>query len=405
MSSITSIHPSGGDDAPIIQSALASDRTVELRPGNYLLNSQIRIYANGARLTGFGHGSAYLVAGPANRTGDMILINGASEVTIENLTISGGVTPRTSGAAIHAQGPDGIVASNHLFRNLQMTNQFGCLLVDGQTHVIRASDWYCTGIASGGYGVSLNAVTGGNNGTVHVFERLRLFGGSSDANNQPLYGVRLQGTGDCTLDKISTVWCKRGLMIDPPSGQVVEAVKVCDSFFDTSGSHGVHIFPAAGGSVLDVDMTGVWACGAGAGNQTNGDVQGIGIKLDASSLGTIKAITVRGGKIHSTNLYAVQCYGATLRDVDISDVQVYASSLQSATGGGIMLDGSCMGISVRGCGVSDRFGGDAQPYGVRITSGVTRYCITNNRLYNNTTANLQDDGGAVTKVVANNITA
>lgn len=145
------------NDYPSLTSALASQDSIELPPGIFLLSSEFQVPRDGIRIKGAGMGRTILRCAPGMTTGHAIVLAGRSDCHFEDFTLDCNATARgltvTSGLnGFNVQGN-----RNRWDRVEVMNAPRNGILIDGNT--IASSENHVEGchlLANGGVGVSIN---------------------------------------------------------------------------------------------------------------------------------------------------------------------------------------------------------------------------------------------------------
>lgn len=391
------------DDGAVISAALQRGGTVRLPPGVFILSSTLKIQTPGVHLQGSGIGATILYAAPSFRDGDMILLDNTQYCSISDLTISGGPSLRTSGAAIRCQGLDGVSGANqqpasHWIHDLHLKNQFQGVLVDGQAWQHYIERVWIENLAPGGNGVTV-AVTG-LTGASQYLTNVYVNGGATLYADQPESAIRVRSTGDITLLGCQDILCRNGLVCDPnttPGFPPVTALLMTNCLFDSNNGAGIRIVPATNVEVAFVQITNCWT----GGNHGGGGILGSGIEIDGSASGAIvQEFQIIGHRATGNASNGIYIHGAGAKRFSIIGA---GCASNAADGAGIAI-ADCGQFSVTGCYAGDGHYGATQKYGIRILTGCDNFVVTGNTCLGNATTNLLNESGtSATKIVANNV--
>lgn len=380
------------DDITAIQAAITAVPSqggiVYFPPGYYRISSAISIDRDGVTLRGAGPNASIIIS---------------TSTTANNVSIGAGLVQRWnnrindlgfSTSVIKTAGS--MIALNHTY-DTQITNVdikdpfYGISLFDSVITKIDRSriGWYANQpVNSAGV-----LVTGdGSEGSVDTFiHQLSLDSGAWAQN--ALGGIVLAFAGGVHISDSDIIHSKRGLTINPGSGQIVQHLFVMNSAFDTASTQGIYIGPTAGGTVNRATFTGNWT----SSNTDSGILVG-------GSGGTINTIRFFNHRSYLNGQHGVIFNSGTELEFSHGEVAGNSSSGSGAYNG-ISIAANVIGFRLIG-NRSGAVGGfsNTQGWGILIAAGTSdKYIVTNNDVRTNLTGSLSDAGTGGTKQVALNL--
>jgi hypothetical protein len=279
-------------------------------------------------------------------------------------------------------------AGNFRMTGVDMDNMFSCLLI-GDTvgpvscpWVVYASDGLWRGL--NGEHIRLNAAEAtGQFGASHFFHRIFCY---SNPTSTVGTAIRITGTGDATFDGCETFGMNQGLLINPPVGQQVSALRFNGCFFDSSNNSVAEISP--GSSIFeDIAFNASWFASSALAH---------GLYINSATAQRIRAV----------NCAMVDCggWGVVIANGAL-DVTVDACMFWGNFAGGVIATRTGGNpwpthFAVRNCHVAQ---GSVLLNGVYVDGpGPDFYTVALNDLHNSTTP-FTDLGGAVNKIVTPNL--
>jgi hypothetical protein len=388
--------PIGGtsDDGPAIQIALnaiqaAGGGILQLRGGTpYRLKSAIALLnAVGITIEGLGRqATSILIDDSGGAVGDAIQFNKTYDCGIRNLTLDA-PTKRIAGNAILVAGGGAVstlggalnaaffhcddVDMNFQFQGLKVQDFGGTVPVFGT--YVRRGWWH--DFNAGGVGYIVNTILGASNFASDLFI------GTSNPTPVAYSGIQIISTGDFTLDNIETWGSASGLTIFPSTGQVVQSGNIKGCFFDNASGNCVTMGTGGTGTITKLLFDNCWFATA---------------QIGANAVN----INSGGGANHIIGINFVGCrgYAAAVNYLlqSCTDVSIVGCQSDASTLAGIRLSPGCTTALISG----NRCTASAAP-GILVDLGATGYLITSNNTQG--TSGITDNGGAVTKLVANNL--
>lgn len=366
------------DDTALLQSLIdqtPSGGCLELKPISYVISSglsrsaPINIYGNGANIvTSFATGSALTIS---RSDGDK------SWATLADLIFSSSVT-RTADYYVNLSSSQYISLNKCLFWNayygLGITGEASAGL---RVKDCRFEDTINTSI--------LVAGQSGSQGLVDAVIEDVLISGYS-ASSQSSNGIYVACAGDLTLRHVSTIFSGHGLNISPTTGQIVQALIVSESFFDSGSGHGITVQPSGSGQVSLMKFSNTWS----ASNACDGMV--------LSGAGSIKQTD-----INNCTFSGNSGNGLTIANAATNTKVTGSSMSQNAHGIAVAANTNKFSLIGNTCGASGQFSGNTG-WGIVINGGTSNeYIASLNRTPDNGTGGLSDGGSGATKYVAGNI--
>lgn len=190
------------NDYPSLTSALASQDSIELPPGIFLLSSEFQVPRDGIRIKGAGMGRTILRCAPGMTTGHAIVLAGRSDCHFEDFTLDCNATARGLTVASGLNGFN-VQGSRNRWDRVEVMNapRYG-IAIDGNTiasfeNHIEGCHFY----ANGGVGVAINKASLnkiiGNRFRLQGWENLTLdvqcFGNVAIGNH--FYEAQMNGGG------------------------------------------------------------------------------------------------------------------------------------------------------------------------------------------------------------------
>jgi hypothetical protein len=237
------------------------------------------------------------------------------------------------------------------------------------------------------------AFTLASNGNDTYLNDILMYGGTQTPANMPEKGLDIQNTQAIYAQRVSVLAFQIGCHVHPIGAQFVTWGFFNDATFDTCAARAIQIEPGAGSKVIGLNFVDSWAA-------TSKTYEGVYIggpgRADGIQFTALRAI--------NNNLSGVQVTGSTVKNIFFDDSIISGNNGASNGSVGISFVGGVTDFAVRNCKVGAAYDfGPSQYAGVYVASGCTDYIITSNNLRGNTNTGLSDLGGAVNKVVANNL--
>lgn len=187
----------------------------------------------------------------SSATADVLSVS-VQGITLSDFNITTTVT-RTAGSYIATNG-----AQFLRIERVDLFNWFNGIAIGGAgVSTIRLIDIIATTNVVNGVGITVNTST---NCVDVLFKNIFMVGTGTTFATQPACGLLIKNAGDITLNNVSTVKCGTGLNVAPGSGQVVQAIYVTDSFFDSGAGTGVQFNMTGTGSIQLAKFSNVWSC-------------------------------------------------------------------------------------------------------------------------------------------------
>ncbi len=314
-------------------------------------------------------------------TGDILSVTG-SHVTIENVGIGAkSTTTRTSGACINNGG------NNNLFLNLFLYRCYGGVLERGGinrfTNII-SDNGTPAATSAGSYAIKFTS-----GGDSHL---LTNWVNRTDIGNIA-YCVEATNTATININSSEFLQCNKGFYAHPGAGEVVLSTFISTSYFDTVGTHGIHLNPSSTGNIItfSIDNSEIAPTAGNAfyieGNGASTNI--LDVRITNNIIFNYAPTTNSGIIVGSTgSLKGVNITGNTIAGF-VAGISIAANTNDFS------ITNNFIGNYLGGVG------GNTTP--VNIAAGTSnRYILTLNQMQGNTNAYF-DGGSGVTKVVANNI--
>jgi len=407
------LNPSTGVDFGAVINGIMTGpgKKIVLAPGTYDLTTALAVTESGTTIEGSGSGATYLNIAAAS-TADGVSFTNVSNCALKHLTVTS-PTARASGNAVHVTGGDpdlplssySLMDAAMVIEDVSTTNQFCGILVDND-ETSNYFNWrtYIRGgrhrnLSTNGYAIWINTAVGGAGefGASQFIEDVWV----GDSTAAILAGIRLTGTGDCTLVN-NEVFATNGsyaLLMDPVSGGFLTSVKVIGGFYDRCQTACMRIAPHASvGKFGDINLTNVWFAGSTTGNAID-----------------IVGAAAKGIYLTACTAYSAEGSPGWCAKVDAATgVHFTAFNCASATTGGILFTGSASNFSViggemTGAGVGTS-GLTTLPTGIQVDAGCDHYQLCNVNMSSagvGSTAKITNTPGTAAnqRIVANNVTA
>jgi len=285
-------------------------------------------------------------------------------VTLRDFNITTSVT-RTAGSYIVTSG-----AQFFRVERVDLFNWFNAINLGGVgVSGVRLLDIIGTTNISGGVGITVSTST---NSVDVILDNIFLVGTGTTAGTQPLNGIVVNNVGDIALKHVSTVKCGTGLNVAPSTSQVVQAIYVTDSFFDSGAGTGVQFNMTSTGSIQLAKFTNVWSC-----TNVNGFV------LGATASGTC----LRSEFINCTGSGNVN-EGFIVNYLGVTNTSVIGGSYANNVNGLSFVNGvelfSVIGVRAGICG---QFSSNSQ-YGIVLVGLNDKFTITNCNFTTNTVGSI-----------------
>jgi hypothetical protein len=373
------------DDTQAIQKTISAVQNngggiVYFPEGTYLISASLSITQGGITLAGAGQTATTLLIADTYPNGDVITFTNLNTGSVRMLTINSPV-PRTGGAAIHLNN-----ASRVYIQDVDMNNMYIGCQIDGAGGVLQYIDrGYWTNFSPGGIGIWI-AISNSNGNDQYISNIC--IDNTSVIANQPLAGLRIQGSQAVWARALDIIHCQQGLLIDPPAGGLITWCFFADCAWDTCGYHCMLINPASGAMVKGLNFMDCWSASAQTydGCYIGGPVDGVQFVGHRFFNNTGNGLIVVGP---ATNVF-VDGSGAA------------GNNGGNSGSSGFAFTNNCQSFAVRNC----RTGAYAnfpvtQQNGIIVTPGCNNYILTGNITLGNIIG--INDAGGPNKVVANNL--
>ncbi|ACA91545.1 MULTISPECIES: glycosyl hydrolase family 28-related protein [Burkholderia cepacia complex] len=371
------------DDTAAIQAAvnsLGAGGVVFFPAGTYRVSSAINSTVRGIVFSGSGSQGSILSTSSA--TADVLTISGWDS-GVEGLGFASSVT-RTAGSFVVLTG-----AFGHI-EKCRFDGHYCAININSPAAPISVRDCIFhnatpASTSPGGGGVWINVP-----GTDVRLDGLIFI---NDTVASPTYGINVVAVGALMLDNSDIVGQGTALLVNSGSGSTAQAIFATNTYFDTCTGNCVTIQPAAGGNVLWVKFTNVWASPASGG--------GNGIFIDGSS-GVVADVNISSFVVHNDygpSQSGILFQGAHVKNVSISN-GMCAGFVYGVVAGPGVCDFTITGVT------AGAYDPTTQPnnYGIVVSTGASdRYIISGNRAYGNLIKNLVDNGTGTNKVVQLNL--
>ncbi len=395
---IDEVKADGSDESARLQQWVnsvdpAAGAHMQIPAGSIGLGAGVSIAKPGITWDGWGRRTTRLVA-RTGYNGDLLTYTNSYGSKISNLQFNA-QTQRSAGRAIVVKGGDAnlkllnsfpLDASCLTVQNVDMDLQFSCMAVENNAGPPLSAPWIVfvdngRWRAQGGEFVRLDASTSPGTakfGASHFFHKLFMYANPTDANG---IAIRITGTGDATFDSCETFGMKNGLMVNPPAGAFVEALRFTGCFFDSAGASVAKIAPDNSATLCrDIVFNGSWF---------SASLTEHGLYLATDGVQQVRAVNCT---FLNNNGYGVVFGGGLNNQIDAGQFWT------NVTGGVIATRGAEATLfpqhfAVRNCqDISD-------PVGIQVNLGCDWYIIAYNDLHQAGTP-LVDNGGAVNKLIA-----
>jgi hypothetical protein len=383
-------------ESAAINALLASaGRRVLLGGGTSGLRASILAAQNSLNIEGaVGRGANILsIDDSLGNIGDGARWTNVGEGSISNLTITA-LSTRSAGAGIRVRGGnpsdplDGVgypsmVNAGMLIQDVDMANQFDGIVIDSDTSA-NYYGWrtYVRGgrfkdFAAGGTGITVDVVEAGVSPGLGASQFVENWW-FSQAPANTLAGIRLRGTGDCTLTNNEVYGAQYALLMDPPANGFLTSVTVNGGFYDRSDLACLRIAPDASvGKFGAITFNGTWFAGC-----TAGDVA------------QIVGVAAKNIKFMGCTFDSAEAAGKWCAVVDAaSNVDFIGCTFAGGNAGGLKFTGNASNFKVIGCTFSGAGIGTGpittMPIGIQVDAGCDHYTIAGNDL---------SDGAVSTKI-------
>jgi hypothetical protein len=352
--------PTGGTSSTAaFNSAMVASSYVFMPPGTFLFSTAPNTLPVGEKIIGSGVGST-VISSPLT-SGNLFTLSNYDEIEDLQFTTT---TTRTGGAFIATNG-----ASYVQLSDLLMADWWTGIDINGvgATGIHMRDIWLLDGVAGGTPGNAGILVASTSNSVDITGNDIWVTG--TNSGSQPYSGVEIQNAGDITLDHVSTVYTGSGLRLDPPAGQIDQAVFVTNSFFDSGSGFGIYSGPTGGGIVQLLKVSNSWAATNAAG----------GVVLVTTSGGQNQQIDLTNDVLSNNG-----GPGVLLNDTGTTGLKVLGSTL-SANTNGILINAAATNFDIIGntIGASGEFAANSA-YGLSIASSANDYVVSDNRILGNT---------------------
>jgi hypothetical protein len=355
------------DDTAAVQAAIDSARSIYFPPGTYSVSALTLASADSMRLFGAGWGDHDSIIKARDATSDVITIN-SGLVEIANLKFKAGVT-RTSGSYINVQ-QSGIQITQCYFDAASIG------IINNGTSNRYTDCWFSNIKPSVGIGIRVDS---GND--------LNITRCSFNYNGTTKYdtAIHVKSTGDVAISQCQLLWAIVGLRLDPTTGSGIFSITSDETFYDHC-TYGVYCAPTNNGHVVRCRWTGCWF----------GSCSTVGVNIDKSTgTGIVAGFQFTGCQILDSGVDGIY--------FSAGDGEFIGSQFAQNASVALNLGPFASGVTVSGCSMGANAGMSVNNYGIYVQSGAVDYCITGNRIRGNTTAQINDGGGSVNKLIANNL--
>lgn len=369
------------DDTTAIQNAFNLAATGGL---NVYFPSGVCIVSSALNITGSGqiYGKARdgSIIKTNNATANILNVN-ASYVTIHDLQLAASVT-KTAGVHINV-----VTSIQTAIRDVYLGNWFVGINLSGTAGTgFRVNNALINLPAStSSKGITIGGATTGQ-GWVDVLIKDTWIAGTS-AGSQIAAGIEITNVGDMVMDHVSTIWAGNAVNIVPAASQIVQALFITNSFFDSGNGWGIFAGPTAvGGTVQLLKISNTWSASNSLG--------GIGLSGSGPVQHTdIVNVTASGNLV----------YGVLINTSTDTNTRIIGGSFSANTTGGIVANTNATKFTIMGArvGPSGQFG--ANGTGIGLQGGNDAFIISGNDVSGNTGAgiNLASYSGTTGKIIDN----
>jgi hypothetical protein len=353
------------DDTNAVQVALTAAAAIGAAtyfpPGTYLVSSALSITGAGAV---FGYNAGATVIKTNSAIADIFVVN-APFVSIRELQFGASVA-KTAGACVNLNG------------------QNYCKVSD---FVISSANWFVgvtlgSGVGSTGAKIERGRMLGGQAGvstgilisqtsnSVDVIIRDMWIIGNSSVS-QLASGIKITNVGDCYLDHVSTVFAGNGLEVVPGTGQIVQALFVDNTFFDSGSGDGIGLRPGSTGVIMLVKIANTWACS-----------NALGIVFAGAAGGTEAADIINCTASNNTS------HGILLNDTSAKGVRIIGGSCSANVGVGIVINSGVTNFHIQGVRVGPYGEFGANGNGIVLAGSNDGFAIVDNDVSGNASTQL-----------------
>jgi hypothetical protein len=197
-------------------------------------------------------------------------------------------------------------------------------------------------------------------------------------------GMHITQCGNCLILHSQFLAANDGMLLNPANTQSVASVDVIESYFD-HGIRGIHINPAAGGSVVRFRCSQCWA-------SSNSSAPSGGVWLDSTGGGTIAGVLFENGEFSANS-------GDGLHIDTGSTISIVGSNMSNNAGAGASFGGgtaNASDITIVGNRIGNNlagWGAGAQQFGLYIVpTTITNLTICGNDFLGNTSTPVNANG-------------
>lgn len=412
------------DDTSAIQAAIdyfyGGVGTVIIPPGNYVISSTLNITKPYMTIKGAGRGATTITRDGSFT--DTFLIKAPTaipipQVTISDININCTAFP-TAGSQIKA-----VVANGLKLEKISMGSVFIGVSLQGCFQV-SISDVYMTNAAgtsapTGRIGLVIEKAPAAYTGVLHganiSVDNLQVYSGYTIGTNLPGWDKAVEVTS------VDGVWfsnCYFGSSnsinfsttnADATAGLYNVGIMITNSWFDFGKGSAFNTVGTSGSNYGNYLISNCVFFGG------NDNVSGVGIA------GNLVGFTFTGNRLtnyknsglalNSANISNIEIVGNTFKDINTSGggsghgVWIINGTNINVSSNSFITGTSCNGIQVVAGSKITINGNNITSFvnGINIVSGPTQYVVTSNNTAGVTGTGVNDGGGAVSKVVANNL--